>query len=197
MIQVEPDIQALIFDCDGTLADSMPVHMKAWEKALVDFGAVYHEDFLDSLKGMNEEEIVQIYNQNFNLILNPKKVVDRKHHHYLKEIHHIKPILPVTNVVKQYAGVLPMAVVSGGRKVNVYQTLEVIDVIPFFPVILTADDPVAPKPAPDIFLEAAKRLDVEPGFCLVFEDGDLGLEAAQKAGMKVVDVRFFYNKETI
>ena len=191
MIRVESDIKALIFDCDGTLADSMPVHMKAWEKALVDYGAVYHEDFLDPLKGMNEEEIVQLYNRNFNLILDPKKVVDRKHYHYLKEIHSVKPVGPVLKVVQKYTGILPMAVVSGGRRTNVYQTLKAIDVIQYFRIILTADDPVAPKPAPDIFLEAAKQLDVDSRFCLVFEDGDLGLEGARKAGMRTVDVRPF------
>ena len=158
-------------------------------KALVDFGEVYREDFLDPLKGMHEEEIVQLYNQKFNCTLDPKKVVDRKHHYFQQEIHHVKPILPVLDVVTHFSGVLPMAVVSGGRKTNVFKTLEVIGLKNLFPVILTADDPVPPKPAPDIFLEAARRLVVAPQLCQVFEDGDLGLNAAQKAGMKTVDVR--------
>jgi len=93
--------------------------------------------------------------------------------------------------VRRHHGKLPMAVVSGGRRDNVLLTLESLGLRRFFAVILTADDPIPPKPAPDLFLEAARRLEAAPGLCLVFEDGDMGLEAARLAGMRVTDVRRF------
>jgi beta-phosphoglucomutase-like phosphatase (HAD superfamily) len=107
MFDIGPDIQALIFDCDGTLADSMPIHMKAWEKAFLDFNAPYREDFLDPLKGMHEEEIVGLFNKEFGFSLNPETLVDRKHRYYLEQIADVKPIQPVVDVVHRFTGILP------------------------------------------------------------------------------------------
>ncbi len=181
--------KALIFDCDGTLADSMPLHMDCWAKAFADFGEPYRPQFLDALKGMKEEKIVQLYNKKFNRDLNPKQLVEIKHRYFQEKTHLIQPIESVVRIAQSYADKLPLAVVSGGRKENVLSTLSGLDIDQLFKVVLTADDPLPPKPAPDMFLEAAQRLGVEPGYCQVFEDGDLGLEAARKAGMKAVDIR--------
>lgn len=190
-IEVEKNIRALIFDCDGTLADTMPAHMKAWEKSLAEFGGTFKFDFFDSLKGMDDEEIIVAYNKKFHDSLNPKQVVDRKHEYFLQDLHLVQPIKPVVDVFYRYHGKLPMAVVSGGRRNLVLQTLETIHLRQCFEVILTADDPVRPKPAPDIFLEASQRLGIAPKFCQVFEDGDVGLKAARAAGMVATDIRLF------
>jgi len=95
----------------------------------------------------------------------------------------------VVEVVRKYHGALPMAVASGGTRRNIGLQLETLQLKKYFEVILSADDDIKPKPAPDIFLEAARRLGVEPEHCQVFEDGDLGLDAARTAGMLATDIR--------
>ncbi|MFZ5519514.1 MAG: HAD family hydrolase [Candidatus Zhuqueibacterota bacterium] len=190
-IEVDRNVKALIFDCDGTLADTMPTHMKAWERSLSDFHGLFKEPFFDSLKGMADEDIMVEYNKRFHTALDPRQVAQRKADYVLQELPGIQPVKPVVDVFYRYQGVLPMAVVSGGRRNLVLRTLEAIRLGRSFDVILTADDPFAPKPAPDIFFEAARRLGVAPSLCQVFEDGDVGLNAARAAGMVTTDIRLF------
>ena len=188
-IDINDDVQALIFDCDGTLVDSMPLHMKSWEKAFKFFNVRFDYDYLFSLKGMKELEIIKSYNKKFGTNLNPEETVNKKHNIYFKNINSVKPIEPIVKIATEYFGKFPLAVVSGSVRDIVRKELEVIGIFHLFNTILTANDPFKPKPAPDIFYEAAKRLNVSPENCLVFEDGDPGLEAAVKAGMKMIDVR--------
>lgn len=196
MIHIGPDVRGLIFDCDGTLADSMPLHMEAWEQAFVGSGEPYRPEFLDPLRGMHEEEIVVLYNQRYQRDLDPREVVDRKHAHFKKSVHLIEPVEPVVEVVNRFRDELPMAVVSGGRRETVTLTLQGLGIVQYFSVVLTADDPIQPKPAPDLFLEAARRIEVAPEFCHVFEDGDMGLDAARRAGMTATDVRGVIENQT-
>ncbi|MCP4728174.1 MAG: HAD family phosphatase [bacterium] len=189
MIKIYPDIKGLIFDCDGTLVDTMPLHLKAWKRAFSEFGVSGPEEFLDPLKGMHEEEIVNLYNKQYGTDINSRLLVEKKHIHYRNMIDDVKPIEQVVSVAKKYYDILPMAVVSGGKEKNVHAVLEKAGIKHYFSVILTADDPVKPKPAPDIFLEAAARIKVDPRFCQIFEDGDPGLKAAKDAGMVITDIR--------
>lgn len=189
MIPVPESVQALIFDCDGTLVDSMPVHLEAWRQAFLHFGEPYREDFLFEVRGMPEEPIVRLYNERYGRSLDPAAMSVFKHEYFEREARRIKPIPLVAAVVYRYAGKLPMAIVSGGRKDHVAMSLAVTGLASYFPVVLTAGDGLPPKPAPDLFLEAARRLQVPPGKCLVFEDGGMGLEGARLAGMAAVDVR--------
>ena len=182
-------VRGLIFDCDGTLADSMPLHLEAWGKAFRDFGEDYPGEFLSPLKGLSEERIVELYNRHFSRSIDPEALVARKHSYFREKIHSIKPIEPVVDLARRHAGRLPMAVVSGARRVMVEATLDVLNIKEIFRVILTADDPYPPKQDPQIFLAAARLLGVEPPHCQVFEDGDIGLESALKAGMIATDVR--------
>ncbi len=188
-IHIPPYVRGLIFDCDGTLVDSMPQHVKAWELALTSFGEPYREDFFLSVKGMEEKEIIDLYNRTYGARLDSAGVVKTKHRYFREMIDSISPIEPVLAVVLKYRGKLPMAVVSGGTRENVQAELAAIRAIDFFQAVLTADDPIPPKPAPDLFLEAARLIGVAPRQCLVFEDADLGLAAAQKAGMATIDIR--------
>ncbi len=188
-IEVPEYIKGLIFDCDGTLVDSMPLHWDAWKKAVDLKGGTWHEEFFSSTKGMPEEDIVALYNERFSLSLDPVETVRIKHEHFRNCAAQFKPIGYVLDVVQQYSGILPMAVASGGVRKNVMLELETLDIRHFFRTILTAEDDVRPKPAPDIFLEAARRLGVPPENCQVFEDGDLGLQAARAAGMLATDIR--------
>jgi beta-phosphoglucomutase-like phosphatase (HAD superfamily) len=188
-IKVPEYIQALIFDCDGTLVDSMPLHMKAWEHVISSRGGPWNYDFFFSKKGTPEKKLVDLFNARFARTLDPIETVRCKHEYFWAHACELQPIPHVVEIARKYCGVLPMAVASGGTRKNVTLELEAIQLKDFFEVILSADDDIRPKPAPDIFLEAARRLGVEPRYCQVFEDGDLGLEAAKAADMLPTDVR--------
>ena len=188
-IVIEPNIEALIFDCDGTLVDSMPLHMRAWKEAFKNAGVYFNEEYLFSLKGMKETEIVSSYNKKFGTKLHPESFVDLKHQYFIRHIETVKPIEPIAGLAHNYSGKLPIAVVSGSVGNIVRKELEVTSLLNLFDKILTADDPFRPKPSPDIFLAAAQYLKCSPENCIVFEDGDSGLEGAANAGMKSVDVR--------
>ena len=123
--------------------------------------------------------------------LDPQETVRSKHEFFRSYAVGLKPIPEVIDVVESFRGKLPMAVASGGVREIVNLELEAMGIKELFKAILTADDHIKPKPAPDIFLEAARRLGVEPAYCQVFEDGDLGLEAARSAGMLATDIRLF------
>jgi len=188
-ILIDDRIRALIFDCDGTLVDSMPLHMKSWEEAFNTLNEKYDYDFLHSLKGMKEIEIIELYNEKFGKNINPQEIVSIKHKYFNDNINTIKLIEPVKKIAEEYFGKLPLAVVSGSVRDIVHKELEIVGIIDLFKIILTANDPFKPKPSPDIFIEASNRLNTSPERILVFEDGDSGLEAALKAGMQTIDVR--------
>jgi beta-phosphoglucomutase-like phosphatase (HAD superfamily) len=188
-IQVPEYIKGLIFDCDGTLVDSMPLHMKAWEHVIRMNGGPWDYDFFFSKKGMPEEAIVNLYNRHFARQLDPAHTVDLKHEFFRARASDLKPISYVVAIVHKYKNILPMAVASGGTRENVLLELSSLGIEGFFRAIVSADDGIRPKPAPDIFLEAARRIGVAPELCQVFEDGDFGLEAARRAGMLPTDIR--------
>ena len=183
--------KALIFDCDGTLVDSMPLHMRAWRHTFKRFSAAYDEEFLYALRGMKETEIILAYNRRSGSGLDPDALVREKHRYFMRHISEVRPIESVARLAREKSGVLPLAVVSGSRKRIVHRELTVTGLKDLFAVILTADDPFTPKPAPDIFLEAARRMKVDPGDCHVFEDGDPGMAAAHAAGMAATDIRMY------
>jgi HAD superfamily hydrolase (TIGR01509 family) len=182
-------IKGLIFDCDGTLVDSMPLHMRSWEYIITAHGGAWDPDFFFDKKGMPEETIVSLYNRQFARTLDPGETVRSKHEYFLAHAGELQPIPHVIDIAFRYHGKLPMAVASGGTRKIVTHELKALRINELFSTVLTADDDVKPKPAPDIFLEAARRMQVVPAHCQVFEDGDLGLEAARIAGMLPTDVR--------
>jgi len=174
-IVVPEHIKALIFDCDGTLVDSMPLHMEAWEQAMTAQGEEWDYEFFFSRKGRPEQDIVIEYNRRRGRSLDPVRTVEMKHEYLHSRLERAEAIPEVVEVVRRYQGVLPMAVASGSTRKTVMLTLRALGLDECFDAIVTADDGVEPKPSPDIFLEAAKRLRVAPKHCQVFEDGDLGL----------------------
>jgi len=169
----------------------MPLHMEAWQAALRMHGARYDYEFFYSKKGMKETEIVELYNKQFHAALNPQEVVSDKHDYFLLHIQQVKPLEAVVDVARRHRGTHPMAVVSGSVREIVTGELGVMGILDLFKAILTGDDPFKQKPAPDMFLEAARRLGLPPSQCQVFEDADLGLLAARSAGMVATDVRPF------
>lgn len=191
MIHVPPQVRGLIFDCDGTLADTMPTHWKAWHETFAAYGKTCPQAFLDRCMGIPSVGIVRLYNATFGEEFDPLQFSTEKDRRSLEGLAHVGPIVPVVDVVRRYRGRLPMAVASGGVRKNVETALGSIGLQGYFETILTADDDVPPKPSPAIFIEAARRLGVDPTDCQVFEDGDPGLEAARRAGMIATDVRPF------
>ena len=193
MIPVYEGMKGLIFDCDGTLADTMTIHTHSWQETMKQFGHDCPVDFLQPLRGIPAEEIVIHFNQTFGTDLDHKAVSDAKNQMSYDRLKTVKPIVPVAKIALDYRGKLPMSVVSGGTRKNVLRTLEAIGMADFFEAVITADDALRPKPDPQMFIEAAKRMAVSPEWCQVFEDGDPGLEAARAADMKFVDVRPYVN----
>lgn len=182
---------AYIFDCDGTLADSMPLHFRAWQRALEDHRApyVFPEEQFYRYGGIPTPKIIEMLNEEHGASLDPHSVSEYKENCYLEILSTIRPVAAVANFARQAAATHPVAVASGGFRHVVEETLRLVGLEGLFPVIVTTEDVAHGKPSPDIFLLAARRLGVEPGGCLVFEDGDMGIEAARRAGMRWLDVR--------
>ena len=189
MIKVEKNIKALIFDCDGTLVDSMPLHFETWRETFEEYGREYPHTFIDDRKGMPVTEVLRQYNKHHNDDLPVDEFIKRREEKALERLHNVKPVDVVVDVARRYHGVLPLAVCSGSVLKSVMISLKAIGLEDYFDEIITADDKFPPKPAPDMFLEAARRLNVKPDECQVFEDGDTGVQAALSAGMAVTDIR--------
>lgn len=184
----EGPFAAYIFDCDGTLADSMPHHYGAWATAFRQHGANFDFtwELFYSMAGVGLHDSVEQLNQRFGDRLDPEAVVQTQAQLHRAGVEAIKPIEPVVNLARQLARQTPVAVASGGDRIQVHGTLRAIGMENLFPVVVTIDDVSRGKPAPDLFLLAAERLGVEPTRCLVFEDSQLGLQAAEAAGMQWV-----------
>ncbi len=183
---------ALIFDCDGTLADTMPSHFRAWAASLQSFGADLTEENFYRMGGWPNRAIIDDLNREFGYGLDVGRTEEDKERRYLEGLHTIQEINAVADVARAYHGKVPMAVASSGIRRVVTQTLTTTHLLPLFDIVVTADDVTHGKPAPDLFLLAAERLGMAPADCIVYEDGDPGMEAARRAGMRAVDVRVLW-----
>jgi beta-phosphoglucomutase family hydrolase len=180
----------LIFDCDGTLADTMPIHFRAWQQMLGQHGITFTERRFYELGGMPTSRIIRLLSQESGVpVPDVDALVHVKEQAFLQFLHEVQPVQEVTSVAEAHRGRLPMAVASGGYRDVVRQTLDAIGVRSWFETVVTAEDTEHHKPAPDVFLEAARRLQVPANQCVVFEDTDIGLEAARRANMTPVDIR--------
>ena len=179
-----------IFDCDGTLADSMPMHFRAWCEALTRAGTdfVFEEQLYYSWAGVSTRGVVERLNAIHGTALDPAEVAAIKETIYLESLASVPPIVPVRDFARQIAQVRPVAVATGGWRHVVTQTLEAVGLGGVFSVIVTPEDVVHGKPAPDMFLLAAQRMGVDARRCVVFEDGQPGVDGARAAGMEVVIV---------
>ncbi len=185
------EFSGLIFDCDGTLADTMPLHYIAWTEVLGRHGVHFNEDQFYSMGGIPTHKIVLMLNEQNGTALDPDAIVHEKESVFASRLEEVLPIKPVVEYAERHLGHLPMAVASGGLRHVVVRTLQVLGLEGLFPVVVTAEDVTHGKPAPDTFLLAAERLGVEPTKCLVFEDSPTGIEAADRAGMAHVHVDRF------
>jgi len=189
MICIPSHIRGLVFDCDGTIADTMPLHFKAWVQALGEYGHEFPEALFYEMAGIPTVRIMELLNERHGYHLPVKEAAERKEQLYVSLIPQVAPVEPVVKLVHHYAGKLPMAVATGGTRAICRSTLGALGLADQFQAMVTADDVEHGKPAPDIFLEAARRLGVEPEHCCAFEDAEMGLQAARAARMVVVDIR--------
>ena len=183
------EIKGLIFDCDGTLADTMPLHWRAWQTVTGRYGITFPEDRFYALGGVPSRDILKLLREEQQLVLDPLVVAKEKEEEYLKLMAQVGPIHEVVVIARGHAGKLPMAVASGGTRQVIHKVLHHVGIFDLFQAVVTSEDVLHQKPAPDIFLEAARRIGVEPRFCRAYEDTELGMEAIRAAGMDAVDVR--------
>lgn len=182
-------IQGLIFDCDGTLADTMPLHWRAWQAISEQHGFAFSEERFYALAGIPSRDILQMLSREQKMPLDHLAIAREKEAFYQPLISQVEPINSVLGIARDNHGKLPMAVASGGSRHVIDRVLRHLGIRDLFQAVVTSEDVKHQKPAPDIFLEAARRIGVPPQHCRAFEDSDLGLEAIRAAGMEAVDVR--------
>jgi beta-phosphoglucomutase family hydrolase len=180
--------RAYLFDCDGTIVDSMPLHYIAWKTAFSEWNCPFPEDLFYSWGGKPTREIVATLNKMHGLAMPVEALAEHKEELYFKMLPQLKAIPEVLELIEAQHGRIPFAVVSGGKRESVVRSLTALHLLDKFDTIVGAEDYTNGKPAPDAFLVAAARLGVAPKDCLVFEDTDLGVQAATAAGMASVRV---------
>lgn len=182
-------IKGLIFDCDGTLADTMPLHWRAWQAVTQRHELHFPEDRFYSLGGVPSRDILKMLAMEQGRSLDHIAVAHEKEEAYMPLMTTVEPIHAVVEIARNNFGKIPMAVASGGTQPIIVGVLEHLKIRHLFDAVVTSEMVVNQKPAPDIFLEAARRIGVEPQFCRAYEDTDLGMQAIRSAGMSAVDVR--------
>jgi HAD superfamily hydrolase (TIGR01509 family) len=190
-------ISALIFDCDGTLTDSMPLHFLAWRQTLDRHGLALDEDRFYALGGMPSSKIIAMLCVEQGRSLAVEAATHETEQAFFDLLHQLEPIAAVLDIAREQRGQLKMAVASGGLRHVIQRQLTLVGCLDWFDALVTAEDTHRHKPDPDVFLEAARRLGVAPAECRVYEDADLGIEAARRAGMECVDVRDWHTPRRI
>ena len=168
LLQIPPHIRGLIFEGDGTLADTMPLHWRAWQVISSKHSFHFPEDRFYALGGVPSRDILKIIRAEQGITMDPLTVAREKEEVYLPLISQVEPINQVVGIARQNQGRLPMAVASGGTRQIITQVLEHLGILQLFQAIVTSEDVAHQKPAPDIFLEAARRIGIPPGECRAY-----------------------------
>ena len=191
MIKFPCNYKALIFDLDGTLADTMPVHYKACQIVCNKYGFDFPEDFFYAEAGKPTLTVFELLIKKLGKDLDGSLLGIEKETVFLSLIHEVKPLDFIAEIADFHKGKVPMAIGSGGQRKSVDLTIDAIGMSNYFDAIVSCDDVKNFKPHPETFLKAANQMNVAPKDCIVFEDGDLGIDAAKAGGMMVVDIRQF------
>ncbi len=179
---------AYLFDCDGTIADSMPLHYVAWKKALEEWNCEFSEQLFYSWGGMPIAEIISALNEKHGLHMPVAELCHRKEGLYFALLPQLKAVPEVVEHVHAQHGKIPFAVVSGSTRESVEASLASLKLLDKFDTLVCARDYEKSKPDPEAFLLAAAKLKVNPRDCLVFEDTEMGIQAATAAGMAWVKI---------
>jgi beta-phosphoglucomutase family hydrolase len=192
-----PHHTALIFDCDGTLADTMPAHFEAWLVIMQRWDLSFSEDQFYAMGGWPTRKIFEMLAAETGRDLDPDALAIEKEDEFLKMIDHVQPIQPVANIVRTHKDQMPIAVGTGAVRSICEMILRQIGLEGAFRTIVASEDVARHKPEPEVYLEAARRLEVDPATCLVYEDTDPGIESAHRAGMDCVDIRQFHTPRRV
>jgi beta-phosphoglucomutase family hydrolase len=184
----EGTFRAYLFDCDGTIADSMPLHYIAWKTALSEWGCTFDEELFYQWGGKPVHEIISTLNQMQGLHMPVAQVAERKEKLYYEQLPHLQVVPEVLEQIELQYGRVPLGVASGSSRESIVNTLTTLKLLDRFDTLVGAEDYARSKPAPDAFLVAAERLNISPEDCLVFEDTAMGIQAATSAGMASVRV---------
>ncbi|MEZ6096850.1 MAG: HAD family phosphatase [Pirellulaceae bacterium] len=188
----QKEYAGIIFDCDGTLTDSMPVHYLAWVETMNRYDIQFPIDLFYSLGGMPTNKIVAKLAREQSKEVDAEKAAVEKEEAFVRRIELLTPIEEVVDVAREFVSRIPICVASGGYRSVILQQLTQIGCGDLFDIVVTAEDTERHKPEPDVFLHAAKLMGTPPAQCLVYEDSDLGITAAKAAGMDWIDVRTFH-----
>ncbi len=191
-LKQNPRAKGLIFDIDGTICDTMPVHYIAWRDTAAEQGIDFTTDLFLEVTGIPALQTSQYLKAKFDADFDEVEFTRLKEERFEQNMHRAKPILPVVKIIRENKGKLPMACGTGGSQHLAWKTLEIAGVKDCFDHVVAAEDVINHKPFPDTFLKAAELIGVQPEDCEVFEDGELGILAAESAGMMSVDVKPYY-----
>ncbi len=191
-LDIHPKAKALIFDLDGTIADTMPVHFLAYQHILKKFGIDFTPELFATLAGVPAIQTIQKLNEQFGTSMNPEEIGQLKEREYEIMMHKMRPVEPVVQLVRKYHGKMRMSVGTGGYRRLAWKTLEILELADYFDILVSSEDVKNPKPHPETFLKCAEKMAVDPRYCQVFEDGELGMQAATSAGMMSTLVTDFY-----
>jgi len=185
------NIRALIFDLDGTIADTMPTHLTSWRMLGEHFGVPITDKMINDLAGTPTPEVAIALNEQFGWTLDPDKVQHMKNVTYAqvkKQSGPVQPIQKVYDFAAAYRGKLPMSIGTGSNRANADAALDDMGITAWFKTVVTAEDVTNGKPHPETFLACAEAMNVPPQYCQVYEDGPSGIDAALAAGMRVVNI---------
>ncbi len=194
-IDLPQPFSALIFDCDGTLVNTAPAHLAAVRQAIQPQGHTMPTEWYMERAGLTPDALLDSLEQEAEALGNPVTPLDRAtifatyNDFFQESLHHLREVEEVASLARKWHGKVPLSVASNGRRLNVQSSLRATGLLSLFDHLVAAEDVARGKPAPDVFLEAARRMGVKPIDCVVLEDSDEGMTGARAAGMRAVDVR--------
>ncbi|HAV14485.1 MAG TPA: HAD family hydrolase [Opitutae bacterium] len=192
MQNLHHDYDGLIFDMDGTLADTMPTHFVAWSQSMAEHGLEFSEDRFYALGGVPAGEIIEMLAKEQGKVVDANAIAEAKEELFLELLGEVQPVLPVKAIAEFHREHIPMAIATGSPKWVAEKILKALGIRDWFGAVVGAECVENSKPAPDVYLKAAELIGVDPKRCHAFEDTKLGMEAAQNAGMVVVDIHTLF-----